>query len=374
MRTLFYIPFKQIILFLLCTIAVLACSNNNTPNVETSENTKEIFPVDVTRAIRQDIFHTVEAIGSFLPEEDVDLSAETPGQVKALLVDEGSYVQKGDPLLEIDREKASMAVKESEAMLKEASARLENSTTTLHRKKKLNSTGVIGQYELDDAITQVSLNQAIVDRIKAELNSARKTLKDTRVTAPIEGIISERLVSIGEYVKVGTDLLKIVDISPLKLSFTLPEKYAGTIKSGQTVEIFVTPYPGEIFTGTIYFVSPQVDRSTRTIKIKAKVSNDDFRLKPGFFAKTTICIEKRNSLTLPESAVLVREGKIVVMAVKDNIIRYKPVETGVRFNGIVEILNGITDKDIIVAYGRNEITEGTRVQTTLKADPKTHDR
>jgi membrane fusion protein (multidrug efflux system) len=152
-----------------------------------------------------------------------------------------------------------------------------------------------------------------------------------------------------------------VDLNPLKLSFTLPEKHAGEVKIDQIVEITASPYPGETFEGKIYFISPKIDTETRTIKIKALVDNSDFRLKPGFFINARILLEKRKSLVLPESAVLVREGKILVMAVEKDIIKYKYVITGIRFNGSVEILKGITEKDIVVTYGRNEITEGTRV-------------
>jgi membrane fusion protein (multidrug efflux system) len=366
MNKIKFSPYNHIIILLFITSTLFSCASKEDSSSGESEKSKEIFPVETTRASHQDISHTLEAVGSFLPEEEVHLSAETAGRIKNLLIDEGSTVKKGELLLEIDSEKISLEVNESEAMLKEASARLANSITTLKRKNKLISNGVIGQNDLDDAKTQVSLNQAVKEKIKAKLNQAKKSLKDTRIIAPIEGVISERLVSIGEYVKIGADLVKIVDLNPLKLSFTLPEKHAGEIKIDQNVEITASPYPGETFEGKIYFISPKIDTETRTIKIKALVDNSDFRLKPGFFINARILLEKRKSLVLPESAVLVREGKILVMAVEKDIIKYKYVITGIRFNGSVEILKGITEKDIVVAYGRNEITEGTRVTSTSR--------
>ena len=357
---------KYLIIFISLISIICGCSAESDPSSGPAEKSKDTFPVETTTASRQDISHTLEAVGSFLPEEEVKLSAETAGQIKKLHIDEGSFVKKGELLLEIDSEKIRLKVKESEAMLKEASARLENSITTLERKKELISNGVIGQYDLDDAQTQVSLNQAVKEKIRAKLNQSKKSLKDTRIVTPIEGIISERLVSVGEYVKIGADLAKVVDLNPLKLSFTLPEKHAGEVKIDQKVKITASPYPGETFEGKIYFISPKVNTETRTIRVKALVDNSGFRLKPGFFVDTTIFLEKRNSLVLPESAVLVREGKILVMAVEKSVIRYKPVITGIRFKGMVEILKGITEKDIIVSYGRNEITEGTQVSIASK--------
>jgi len=366
MNTIIISPYRLIAICIFIAATLLSCSSNKDQDTGKSKNSKEIFPVEVTKATRQDITHKLESVGTFFPDEEVTLSAKTAGQIKELYIDEGSYVKKEELLLEIDSEKISMEVKESEAMLKEASARLANSVITLERKQKLLSDGVIGQHDFDDARTKVSLHQAMVEKIKATLNRNKKSLKDTRILSPTEGIISERIVSVGEYVKIAADLFKIVDLNPLKLSFTLPEKHAGEVRKDQEVEIIASPYPSETFKGKIYFISPNVDRETRTFEVKARVDNSDFRLKPGFFVRGMILLEKRNSLVLPESSVMVRDGKILVMTVEQDVICYKNIITGIRVNGMVEILKGITEKDIIVAYGRNEIIEGTKVKMVFK--------
>jgi len=172
------------------------------------------------------------------------------------------------------------------------------------------------------------------------------------------------MVSAGEYVKVGADLVKIVDSNPLKLTFTLPEKSAGEIEIGQRVRITTRVYRDETFEGEIYFINPKVDPDTRTIEVKAWVDNSEYKLRPGYFVDVRVLLGKRNSLVLPESAVIVREGKVVVMVVMDGSVKYKRVTPGVRYDGKVEILNGISPEDDIVVSGRSEITEGTRVAIT----------
>ena len=338
-----------------------------TENVSETTEQGTVFPVAVTRGVFEDVEHTLEAVGSFLPEDEVTVGTEEEGVIKKLLVDEGYPVKKGDLLLEIDDEKLRLEVEESEASLKEARSRLEHSQSTLKRMTSLFQQGVIGQQEFDDAKNQASLNQAVVENIRARLSRFKKALRDTRVVAPMDGVVSERMVSQGEYVKVGADLVKIVDSNPLKLAFTLPEKYAGEIKTEQKVEVTTRVYRNETFGGEVYFINPKLDPDTRTIEVKAWVDNSEYKLRPGYFVTVKVLLGEKRSLVLPESAVLVREGSMVVMAVVDGRIVYKNVTPGVRFDGKVEILEGIVPEDDIVVSGRSEITEGTRV--TIASSP-----
>jgi membrane fusion protein (multidrug efflux system) len=334
----------------------------NSEEVERQAEGAKAFPVEATNGVFENVEHTLEAVGSFFPEDEVTVGAEENGVIKKLHVDEGYKVKKGDLLLEIDDEKLRMEVEESRAMLKEARTRLEHSRSTLKRMTRLFEEGVIGQQEFDDASNQASLNQAVVENIRARLRRFKKSLRETKVVAPMDGVVSEKMVSAGEYVKVGADLVKIVDANPLKLTFTLPEKNAGEIRTGQKVKVTSRVYPNEKFEGEIYFINPKVDPDTRTIEVKAWVDNSEYRLRPGYFVNVRVLLGERRSLVLPESAVVVREGKIVVMAIMDGRIVYKRVTPGVRYNGKVEILEGISPEDDIVVSGRSEITEGTRVE------------
>ncbi len=350
-------------LMILCGLACLFGCNGQ-PEMQTDQAAEKSFPVEVTLPVLQDVAHTLEAVGSFLPEEEVTVGAEVAGTIKELHTDEGTLVTRGQPLLSIDDEKVRLEVQETEAMLREARARLKNAENTLNRMTKLFRDKVIGRHDFDDAETEVSLNKAMVEELQARLNRAKKSLRDARVRAPIDGTISERLVSPGEYVKVGAQLMRIVDADPLKLVFSLPEQHVGEARKGQKVSITTRAYPGKSFEGSVYFINPKIDQDTRTIEIKAWVDNSDHQLKPGFYVNVTVYLGSKKSLVLPESAVVVREGIIMCMAVENDRIVYKKVVPGVRFNGMVEVLDGITSTDRIVVYGRSEISEGTLVTVT----------
>jgi len=351
-----------IMLCITCAILNSGCKNNNSQASANKQQDAKVFPVEVTQAAYENVQHTIEAVGSFFPEDEVKVGAEVEGTIKKLSVDEGAIVKKGDLLLEIDDEKFRLEVEESEAMLTEAVRKLENARATLNRMTRLYKEGVIGEQNYDDTKTQTLLIEANVENIKARLNRFKKSLKDTRVMAPIDGVVSERKVSVGEYVKVGAELFKIVDSNPLKLTFTVPENNAGEIKIGQKVQVQSRAFADRTYQGTIYFINPKVDIETRTVEVKAWVDNPDYILKPGFYVNVKTLLEERKSLVLPESSVLVREGKSMVMSVVNNAIQYKPVTPGVRFDGKVEILDGITAEDKVVLSGRSEIYEGTRVE------------
>lgn len=343
-------------------LLMTSCNGGAPETGQQARPDEHMFPVEVARPKLQEVEHTLDAVGSFQAEENVSISAEVAGTVKTIHVDEGAPVARGDVLLEIDDEKARLEVARTEALLREARARLQNAHTTLKRKTTLFQDKVIGEHDYDDARTQVALNTAMVDELQARLETARTSLRDTLVRAPIDGIVSSRLVSPGEYVKVGADLYTMVDTDPLKLVFSLPEKHAGEIAPGQRVSLTTRAHAGKAFTGTIYYISPTVDQNTRTIEVKARVPNKKRLLKPGFYSSVTVFLGRRTSLVLPESAVVVREGTILVMAVQDGRIVYKQVATGMRFNGSVEILHGVSPEDNIVVSGRSEITEGTPVR------------
>lgn len=321
------------------------------------------FPVEVTTVSFERVEHYLDAIGSFLPEDEVTVSTEVEGIIEKRFVDEGDRVKEGDPLIKIDDEDFRLQKEEAEASLKEAEERLKNAELTLKRINQLLEEQVIDKQKYDDTLTQFNLSQATVENVKAKLKRYRKSLRDTLIVSPLDGVVSERMVSEGEYVKVGTNLLKIVNVDPLKLSFALPEKFSGQLKIGQVVEVETKAYPGKIFTGNVYYISPKVNLNTRTFEVKAKLENPNYQLKPGFFVDVKLLLDVNESaMVLPEGAVIMREGRYVVLTVEGEMITIRPVILGKRFNGKVEILDGVGEDDRIVVSGLSDLTEGSPVK------------
>lgn len=361
MRLKIVIPVVILLLVVIFWLTRDGENHNYGSTGETAEQAK-IFPVEVTKVAFERVEHYLEAVGSFLPEDEVTISTEVEGIIKKRFVDEGDQVKRGDVLIKIDDEKFRLQVEETEASLREAEATLKNAKGSLSRMEQLLSEKVVDQQRYDDTFTKFHLGKAMVENVRAKLKRYQRSLNDTEIVAPLDGVVSERMGSEGEYVKVGAELLKVVEINPLKLTFTLPEKFSGQVRMGQTVEVKAKAFPGEVFTGSVYFISPTVNLATRTLEVKAKVENKDYRLKPGFFVDVKLLTDvNEQAMVLPEGAVVMREEQFVVLTVQGEKIQFKSVIPGKRFERKVEILEGVGRDDIMVVSGLSELTEGSKV-------------
>jgi membrane fusion protein (multidrug efflux system) len=156
-------------------------------------------------------------------------------------------------------------------------------------------------------------------------------------------------------------------MDPLDLEFYVPESWIGKIRLGCKVLFSVKAFPEEKFSATLQFISPTTDPATRNVKMKAVAQNPRDRLKPGFFAEVTLETGKNpTAVVLPECALLSQEGKFFAYVVQNGIARRKEVESGQRFDGEVEILQGIQKGEQVVTAGHEQLSEGTRVRTSSK--------
>lgn len=356
-----------IIVFMVAFLAQ-GCSKKDA-NIETEKKEDALVRVEATRPTIQKVAHIIRAVGSFLPDEQVSISPEVEGKIAKLLVDEGDMVKRGQLLAIIDDERYRLEVEKRKAQVGEAKANLKNMKLILARKERLVKEKVISQQEYDDTFTKFLLAKAQLKYAKAALNLAKKNLKDTKIYTPMDGIITERLISLGEYVGstqmmgAGNILFEMVNINPLKLSFTVPERYRSYLTIGKEVKLKVKAYPNEVFKGKIYFINPQIDPKTRSVEIKAYVKNDDMRLKPGFFADVTLIKDiNERAIILPQDAVLYKGGKAMVYVLENNIAYKQEVKIGEQFRGKIEIISGISENSLIATKGNYLLEEGTKVE------------
>lgn len=344
------------------------CGKKDADNKIAQGEKEGLVRIEVTKPHIQRVEHIVKAVGSFLPEEEVSISPEVEGKISKLLVDEGDVVKKGQMLAIIDDERCRLEVEQREAQVEEARANLENLRATLHRKEQLLKEEMISQQEYDDAITKVRLAEAQLKSAKAALNIVKKDLKDTRIYAPMDGIITKRLISVGEYVGetelkgAGNVVFEMVSINPLKLSFPFPERYSRYLSMAKEVMVRVRAYPDEVFKGAVYFINPQIDPKTRAVQMKAYVKNDEMRLKPGFFADVDMVVNvNERAMILPQEAVLYKGDRTIVYTIEDGIAHERQVKIGEQFDGKIEILSGINPDSIIATRGNYLLQDGRKV-------------
>jgi len=339
---------------------------SSNPSTAPSEERK----VEVTEVLPRPISYTVSAVGSLKTIEDVTISPKKAGIIEKIFIKEGDQVKKGQILVQLDDVDARLQIEMSEARVREAEVSLETNRTTLARYQKLLETKVIPQQTYDDLTLKVKLDEARLALAKAELNLARQNLLNHQIVSPIEGVINLKIAALGEHVNVAPkdEIMKIVQMDPLELEFYVPENLAGTIHIGGKIQFTVKAFSEEKYVAVLRFVSPTADPSTRNVRMKALIQNPGYRLKPGFFAEVTVQIGGNPAaVILPESALFSQEGRFFAYAAQDGIAKRKEVETGVRFDGKVEILKGIQRGEWVVTTGHEQLSDGMKVITSTKS-------
>lgn len=305
----------------------------------------------------------VEAIGTLNPYEAVDISAEIEGVLKEVRIDEGTVVSKGDLLASIDESDYSLEVKHAEAVLRQAEASLSNTAAEYRRKEALYKDDLLTKEELDTLSTRLSLAEAEVDKAKVSLSLARRKILKTKVYSPISGVVKEKKVSAGGFLKNGAPLFTMIQIDPIKLIFTIPEKDVGRLKVGQEVQFKVDPYPGKEFKGRLNIIHPSLDEATRTLQVEALTPNPQGLLKPGLFARVTLYTgAPRSTLVVPVTALLYEAEKVKAFTVEGERAKEKAVRTGDKYGDVMEVLEGLKEGDKVVVAGQQNLSEGTKVR------------
>jgi membrane fusion protein (multidrug efflux system) len=220
-----------------------------------------------------------------------ELSAKFPGRVGKVFVDDGAHVRKGQPLLEIETDYLKLDLARTDAALARNRAALEEAQRDFDRKEGLFAKGSVSQAVYDRTKTTLAQAEAALAEAEAAHALAKQRLDDAVLVSPIDGIVAERRTDVGERLGDATVAFVIVQISPLKLRFRLPERYLAKVEKGQIVRARVDPYPDDVFEGRVTVVVRAVDVATRTFVVEALVENRDERLKPGLFARVELVLD-----------------------------------------------------------------------------------
>jgi membrane fusion protein, multidrug efflux system len=306
-------------------------------------------PAVVALVEPQEILERVRLIGTMRSPATVDIASELSGVIEELLFTEGQFVEEGQLLARIRDDSVR-------ARLREARARFDLAAANYARGQDLLEAQTIAQSDFDRLIAEYGIAEAVVA-------SAEAALADTVIKAPFDGVISERLLSAGQFVTTGQRITTMVQQDPLEAEFRVPERYIAQLQIGQMIQLQSTAWGDRNFDGRIFFISPRVDDRSRTILVKAEVANTDGVLKPGMLVHLDWIISERDqALIVPEAAVHYRGGapRVVIMDADDRAaIRF--VELGVRQRGQIEITSGLEPQDRVVVEGHQKLGPGTKI-------------
>jgi membrane fusion protein, multidrug efflux system len=295
------------------------------------------------------------AVGSLRSNESVIVRPEIAGRIVEFGFQEGERVEKGQPLVLLDDSIWRSAVEQAQAALELSQANYERAVDLLQRKAGTNKAR-------DEAFSQMRVDQAVLELARARLDKSV-------ITAPFDGVVGLRKVSVGDFVNVGQDMVNLEQIDPLKADFRIAEIYLGAVRPGQRIELAVDAFPGETFEGEVYAIDPLIDESGRSIVLRARLPNAEGRLRPGLFARVTLVLNERDdALQIPEQALVPQGQEQFVFRVLDGKAALTKVQVGIRREGMVEIVSGLGPEDEVVTAGQLKIRDGAPVQPLPAAE------
>jgi membrane fusion protein, multidrug efflux system len=336
--------------------------------------------VDVVRVTAKSVEREVKLPGQLRPYLAVPIYAKIGGFVKEVRVDRGSTVRQGQLLATLEAPEMQSRVVEAESRAQavelqraEAMAKLAAAQSTYGRLKAAAATpGVVAENDVVVAETTVEAAQALVrsyeDSItaaQAQTQSVRDLAQYLRITAPFDGIVTERNVHPGALVGPGTGetpMLRLHQLARLRLVVAVPELLVGAIVKGARVPFTVPAYPGETFFGTLSMVAPDLDEKTRTMAVELNVQNPGLRLGAGMYPEVRWPVRRpQPSLLVPPTAIATTTERAFVVRIRNGVAEWVNVSRGARVGDLVEVYGELKDGDMIARRGTDELREGTRV-------------
>jgi membrane fusion protein (multidrug efflux system) len=334
------------ILAVLAAPKLLEFRRASTPAATASSET--ILRVKVHRVAPGRLTERLVTTGTVRANEYVDIVSEISGKISAIYFEEGSRVAAGELLLKID---------DSELLAERQRAiyRVELAERAEARQQELLEEGVISRENYDVALGELNV-------LRAELQLIEAQLLKTEIRAPFGGVIGLRWVSPGSYLSSQTRIASLHDLDPVKLDFTVPEKYSALLRTGDEIA-FAVEGSDRHFPGKIYAVEPSVDAATRSLRVRARCPNSDGALVPGSFANVDLVLRSiPDALTVPSIAVIPELGGKKVFVYDDGTAQPRPVETGIRSENTVQITDGLAEGDLVIITGILQLQPGLKVE------------
>jgi membrane fusion protein, multidrug efflux system len=299
------------------------------------------------------VVRTVQAVGSLRANEAVTVRPELAGRVTTINFAEGQPVRTGQLLLTLDDSVYAAELREKEANRKLAQIEFD-------RADKLVSARAAPAEVRDRALAELQAAAAAVDLVQARLDK-------TRIRAPFGGIIGLRQVSAGDFVEVGQALVSLVEIHPLKVDFRVGEVFLAELSTGQHIDLQVDAFPGERFGGEVYAIEPMVDVNGRAVLIRARLPNEDARLRPGLFSRVELIVDTAAvALLVPEGAIVPRGDQHFVYRLQEGRALLTEVTVGKRDNRMVQITAGLSEGDVVVTAGQVKLRDGVAVSVAAE--------
>jgi len=409
---------KLLTIFIICIALSLGCSSSTSKETNNKKKIEEAIPVRVAKLKKELLRLEICTVGTVLPDQEVVATPKIAGRVERIFVKEGDVVKAGDVIVKLEETDFLLAVKQAEAALATAKANLANllagtrpekieqAKAALHqaqanltsmekeyqRIKQLAAADLVAKRELDvviaqyeSAIAQVKQAKEQLDMLKkgptdeeleiaraqvrqaeAGLAVAKNTLNDTILKAPFAGFITARFVDEGVqvYTAPKTEILKLTDVSRVKVVTPVSERDFSRLKTGTPCEIKLDALPGEIYQGRVTRIVPEINPVSRNFNVEVEIPNPNLRLKSGMFANIRLFVGQKETLTISRDILitdLVTGISYAFVVEGDRAVRRKLI-LGERSGIFIEVLEGLKEGEKLVVVGQNRLQPGSKVR------------
>lgn len=318
-----------------------------------------------------DLSRQVPITGTLRATNQTLVKSKVAGELTELLVREGSAVKTGQLLAKIDTMDFDLRIKEREAQLRGSEAQLDQAKRTLENNRQLLEKNFISQSAFDAAKSSYDVAVANLDASKAQMAQAKKALNDTRVFAPMNGIIAERFAQPGEKISPDSRILSIVDLSRVELEAAIPSNDIGSVRIGQNINLNIEGID-KTFNGQVVRISPSTQAGTRSVPIYIAIENKDSRVRAGLFAQGVLALDKRsNVLVVPINALREAAGRNFVYLIESDKLAERDIKLGARdengqasngSEGVIEVTSGLKAGEQIVGVNLGTLRPGITVK------------
>lgn len=341
--------------FILIAIAALAWPKIKDLNTSTAgpppAASQRAVSVEATVVQASTLLDRIEVTGTLRANEEVELRSESAGKITEIYFQEGQGVRKGALLVKTNDS-------ELQAQLRKAEYRVTLAENREKREKQILDNGGISLEDYEATLNEVNVLKADVDLIQAQIEK-------TRIRAPFNGTIGLRQVSEGSYISTSTIIANIQNVDPVKIDFSIPERYAQRVQVGDEI-VFSVEGVTEPQRGVIYAIEPEIDANTRTLLIRARCPNPDKQLLPGAFADIDLIFEEiGDALTVPSIAIMPELGGKKVYVLQNGKAVPRDVETGIRTDERVQVISGLSPQDTVIVTGLQLIRPMAAVDATI---------
>jgi membrane fusion protein (multidrug efflux system) len=329
-------------------LAAAGCSRSAGARAAAPAPTPAPIPVQGATVESRVLPRVLEVTGALTADESADIAAERDGQVVSVRVERGSYVEKGTILATLDD-------REAKAQLDQARASLAWADSESARYAELRQKQVVAKSENQRKETDRDLNQAA-------LALAEKNFTDCVIRAPFSGVVTEKKISAGAYIRKGQAICGLVKIDPLRAELAIPESAVSAIQVGQKAKLNVQSFSERAFDATVRYIGPSLHSESRTLVVEAIVPNPQHLLKPGLFVTARVSLPKADeTLLVPSAAVLTDSGVSHVFVLGPQRVTERIVALGDRYADLIEVHSGLTAGERVVVSPDRRLTDGLEI-------------